>query len=396
MELNVNQIAENVSAVSDKELEAISVDGKETAKELATNIGEVAPDCLGGQGIASEVMTNFPVVRRVLANATSADMRRRAEANLLTAYKGQVTVGQGKVDKWMLRIPATIYTTEPADTSNECCWTPFDFDKCASEVPLNLLCLKSCENIEDVIMSGIVRFGANDAVPGVARAGESLATVKERVARMSMVFFSARNFMYGIDNTYTKTLKPFHGMLSVFENPAVPHINGTNILAAFEQLACRLAIVGGRQWFALNPIVYSALDAAVYPDERGNYPAHWSRVNGRLRFMNREFVEDKNMLVDVENGTGEIWMIDDDTMGGFMATDLNPTEAFTRRQGSDYGVTAQACGSECMFLYNMGTAFAKDANKIAVITDVPVQAGCVDVISDLAALVYPETLIPRA
>lgn len=392
----MNEMLENLESVTTEDLSAIAADSKEVTKDLATNIGEVAADCIGGQKIASEVMKNFPVVRRLLGNAASADMRERAQENLLTTYKGQYTVGEDTLDKWMLRIPATIYTTEPTDTSNECCWQPIDFDKCASEVPLNLLCLKSCENIEDVIMSNIVRFGSRDAVPEIASAGEKLKTVKERVARMSMVFFTARNIMYGIDNTYTATLKPFHGMLAVLENPAVPHIDGTNVLAAFEQLACRLAITGGRQWFALNPSIYNALDALIYPDDRGNLPAHWSRVNGELRFMGRSFVQDKNMLVDTQAGTGEIWMIDDDTMGGFMATDLNPTDPFVRVQGSDYGVTAQACGSECMFLYNMGATFASNANKLAVITDVPVQAGCVDTISDLAALVNPTTLIPRA
>lgn len=392
----MSEMIENLESLSAEDLKEVATDGKEVTKELATNIGGVAADCIGGQGIASEVMTNFPVVRKVLANAASSAMRTRAEQNLLTTYKGTYTVGEKTLDKWMMKIPATIYTTEPADTSNECCWTPFDFDKCASEVPLNLLCLKSCEDIEDVIMSNIVRFGARDAVPGIASAGEKLATVKERVARMSMVFFSAKNFMFGIDNTYTATLKPFHGMLAVLENPAVPHIDGTNTLAAFDQLGCRLAIIGGRQWFALNPSVYNALDALIYPDERGNLPAHWSRVNGELRFMGRPFVQDKNMLVDTQAGTGEIWMIDDDTMGGFMATDLNPTDPFVRTSGDGYGDKNANCGAECMYLYNMGTAFASDANKLAVITDVPVQAGCVDAISDLAALVNPTTLIPRA
>lgn len=390
--MNVNEVAESIKEVSNEALDAVAVN----EKDLATNIGDVAADCIGEQKIASPIMDRFPVVRRLLRNTASAQMRERSQENLLTAYKGTYTVDEETLDKWMLKIPATVYTTEPADTSDQCCWVPFDFDKCASEVPLNLLCLKSCEDIEDAIMSNIVRFGANDAVPGIASAGERLATVKDRVARMSMVFFTARNIMYGVDNTYTKTLKPFHGMLSVFENAAVPRIDGTNILAAFEQLACRLAIVGGRQWFALNPVVYQALETSIYPDDRGNYPRGWARRNGRLEFMGREFVEDKNMLVDVEAGTGEIWMIDDDTMGGFMVTDLNPTEPFVRKSGEGYGDASAACGAECEYLYNMGTTFATDANKIAVITDVPVSAGCVDVISDLVNLVAPETLIPRA
>lgn len=376
---------ENVSL---DDLKKVAVD----KKDLATNIGEVAPSCTGDNGIASEIQDSFPVVRRLLATSASADMRRRAEANLLNAHKATV----GEDTKWVLEIPKTIYTQEPASTENECCWTPFDFDSCASNVPLNLLCLKDCENIEDSIMSSIVRFGANDTVPGIASRGETLKTVKERVDRLSMMFFTARNILLGIDNTYTATLKPFHGVLSVLENPAVPHIDGTNILEAFDLLGCRLAIVGGRQWFALNPVIYQALDMAIYPDERGNLPRGWSRQGGRLRFMGREFVEDPAMPLDTAEGTGEIWMLDDETSGVWMATDLAPTEPFIRREGKDYGVTAQSCGSECLYMYNMGTAFGKDANKLAVITDVPVAAACTDAIADLAALVAPTTLIPRA
>lgn len=374
--------------VTNEALEAVAVD----KKELATNIADVAADCEGGQTIASEIQNRFPVVNRIMSTAMSREMRRRAQENLINAHKETID----GATKYVLEIPATVYTTEPTSTANECCWVPFDFDKCASKVPLNLLCLKDCESIEDSIMDGILRFGSRDAVPGIASAGDRLADVKLRVDRLSMAFFTAKNILLGIDNTYTATLKPFHGVLSVLENPAVPHIDGTNILEAFDLLACRLAIVGGRQWFAVHPLIYSAIDAAVYPDERGNLPAHWARRNGRLEFMGRPFVEDKAMPIDTTAGTGEIWMLDDDTSGVFMATDLAPTEAFIRRSNAANNAPVEgSCGTDCLYMYNMGAAFAQDANKLAVITDVPVQAGCVDAIADLAALVAPTTLIPR-
>lgn len=375
--------------ISTAELEKVAVD----KAELASNIGEIAPSCTGDQSIASEIQDRFPVVRRLLATRMSAEMRRRAQENLINVHKETVE----DETKWVLEIPATVYTLEPTSTADECCWVPFDFDKCASNVPLNLLCLKDCENIEDVIMSNIVRFGRNDAVPGIASAGEKLATAKLRIDRLSMAFFTARNILYGIDNTYTDTLKPFHGLLSVLENPAVSHIDGTNILEAFDLLRCRLAVVGGNQWFAVHPMIYQAIDEAVYPDDRGNLPRGWTRRNGELRFMGRPFVQDKSMLIDTTTGTGEVWVIDDDTVGAFMATDLAPTEDFIRRQGQ-YSAGAPvdgSCGSECLFMYNMGAAFAQDANKIAVITDIPVSAGCIDTVSDLASLIAPTTLIPR-
>lgn len=375
--------------ITREDLDKVAVD----KKDLATNIGEIAPDCTGDQSIASEIQDTFPVVARLLGTRMSQEMRRRARANLLGLHKETID----NEPKWVLQIPATVYTTEPTSTENECCWVPFDFDKCASVVPLNLLCLKDCENIEDKFMSRIARFGANDVVPGIARQGETLAEVKLRVDRLSMAFFTARNIMFGIDGTYTNTLKPFHGVLSVLENPAVPHIDGTNILEAFDLLGCRLAVVGGNQWFAVHPMIYDAIDAAVYPDERGNLPKGWTRTNGQLRFMGRPFVQDKSMIINTALGTGEVWMLDDATSGVFMATDLAPTRDFIRDTGAyaNGAPTAGSCGSECLYMYNMGAAFAQDANKLAVITDVPVSAGCVDAVADLAALVAPTTLIPR-
>lgn len=371
-------------------LEKIALD----IRDLSTNIGEVAPSCTGDQTIASAIQNRFPVVERLLRTAASREMRQRAQENLINIHKETID----EESKWVLEVPPTIYTIEPTSTENECCWVPFDFDKCAGKVPLNLLCLKSCDDIMDILVGNVAKFGRNDAVPGVVAAGETLNEAKIRIARWSMAFFTAYNILLGLDSTYTATLKPFHGLLATLENPAVPHIDGTNALEAFDMLACRLAIVGGNQWFACHPLIYDALDALVYPDERGNLPAHWSRRNGRLEFLGKPFVTGQEMPIDVQAGTGEVWVIDDATVGAFMGTDLAPAmnSDFVRTKGEDYGDASKGCGNECMFLYNFGTTFAKDANKVAVITDIPVQAGCVDAIADLANLVAPTTLIPKA
>lgn len=373
--------------ISTDALEAVAVD----TRDLASNIADVAQDCVGGMRLASAIQDNFPVVSRLLSTRMSRYMRDQAENGLVHMHKEKV----GDETKWVMPIPATVYSLDPTDTSNECCWVPFDLDKCASVVPLNLLCLKDCENLEDIFASRIARFNSNETIPGIANRGETLASAKLRMDKLSMAFFTARNIMYGLDGVYTKTLKPFHGLLAVMENPAVSHIDGTNIMEAFDLLGCRLAILGGNQWFAVHPMIYAAIDAAIYPDERGNLPEGWSK-DGGLKFYGRPFVQDPSMLLDPKAGTGEVWLIDDDTTGAFMATDLMPTEDFIRRSGVGDTVTPDNhCGAECMYMYNMGTAFAQDANKLAVITDVPVKAGCVDAIADLAGRVYPETLIPR-
>lgn len=377
---------ENTKNISAADLDPIATD----TKNLAT-ISEVAQDCLGGMTLKSALQRRFPVVDRLLASPMSQTMRNLSE-------KGQVFMHKEVIDevsKWVLEVPNSIWSLDPVDTSTECCWIPPEFDKCGQAVPLNLLCIKDCENIEDVIMDKFSRIGRNEVIPEVAGQGETLQTVKMRWLRYSMAFFTARNILLGIDNTYTPVLKPFHGVLSLMENPAVAHIDGTNIAEAFEMLGCRLAIVGGSQWYACHPLVYDGIAAAIYPDENGRYPEGWRMVNGQLTYKNRPFVLDKSMPIDTEAGTGEVWMLDDDTVGGWMATDLAPTDEFKRVSGKDYGDIEGACGAECVYLYNMGTTFAKDANKIAVITDIPVRAACTDAIAELSSLVAPTTLIPR-
>lgn len=363
----------------------------ENVKNLAS-LDEVAQDCLGGMTLKSALINRFPVVERLLRTPMSQQMRRLSERGLVAFHKETIN----DASKWVLEVPNTVWSEEPVDTSQQCCWIPPEFNKCGENVPLNLLCIKQCENIEDVLMDKVARFGRTETIPQVANEGETLAQAKSRWLRYAMAFFTAKNILLGIDNTYTATLKPFHGVLSLIENPAVSHIDGTNILMAFEQLGCRLAIVEGNQWFACHPVIYDAIESAVYPDENGRYPAGWTKVGNRLQYKGREFVLDKTMPIDTEAGTGEIWMLDDDTTGAWMAADLAPSDEFRRVSGQAYGDINGACGSECEYLYNMGTTFAKDANKIAVITDVPVKAACVDAIADLAGLVAPTTLIPRA
>ena len=94
--------------ITNEALDAVAVD----KKDLATNIADVAADCVGDQSIASEIQDRFPVVNRILNSAMSREMRRRAQANLLNAHKETID----EATKYVLEIPATVYTTEPTST----------------------------------------------------------------------------------------------------------------------------------------------------------------------------------------------------------------------------------------------------------------------------------------
>lgn len=371
--------------VNINDLEKVSVD----KAKLESNIGEIASDCQGIDGfdLASELNNRFPLVTRLLGTPASNEVRRRRINKMRFMHKDED-------NKWMLEVPGMIWSEPPVSTANECCWVPFDFAKCAGNVPINLLCLKDCENILDGFIYDDLRFQQDETIPGIANAGESLASVQKRVDRLSMAFLTAQNAILGTDKAYTDTLKPFHGLIQVLENPAVAHYDGTNVMSAFDQLGCRLALMDGRQFIAINPVGYRTLEKIVTPDINGRYPGDWEKVNGRLRFMGREFVEDKIVPVDTTAGTCEAWIIDEDTVGLFLATDLAPTDKYIKTSGLQTEA-APTCGSECTYLYNYGAAFGTNANTIAVITDIPVDTACTTTIATLGSLINPNTLVPQ-
>lgn len=370
--------------ISTNQLDAVAV----SAKELSTNYDEIARDCFGMEGAtwASYIRDRFPLTTWLLSTPMSRRMRGLAERGLINKRTDE----NGKI---MLQIPRTLWTELPKSTENECCWVPFDFAKCAGEVPLNLLCLKDCDDILSTLVDKSTRLAAKDAIAPIANVGETVAQVNKRVARMSMAFFTAHTAILGLDNTYTNILKPFHGLLSVMENPAVMHIDGSSILAAFDELGCRMAVLGYNGFvFAAHPLVLDAMDRAIEPDRFGRLPRGWSRENGELRFRGARFIADPLVPFSVANGTGEIWMLSEDSVGLYMGTDLMPTDDFIEK---GYTFAESTCGQKCTYYYNFGAAFGNNANKLAVIADVPVANACVNAIADIPGMVVPQTLIPN-
>lgn len=368
-----------------KRLDNESVD----IKALATNIGDIAYDCYGMDGatLKTELQNRFPLVMWLLGTRLSSTVMSAATRNMVGIHKDED-------GEWVIEVPRTIWSELPTSTENECCWLPFDFAKCAGNVPLKLLCLKDCDKILDNFVGDLIRPGR---IEGLASSGETLASVKKRIARLSMAFLTARNVILGVDNAYTDTLKPFHGLLQVMENPAVTNIYGGNILSAFDELACRLSVLGdfAGTVIAVNPLIYGAIDAEIRPGQNGELPANWERRGDTLYFKGIRFIQDRLIPVDVANGTGDAWVLNSDAVGAYLATDLAPTDRFIRTTGS-VAEAADGCFVDCTYYYNFGAVFNNNANKLAVISDIPVASACTNVLTDLAGLINPETLIPEA
>lgn len=360
-----------------------------------SNIGEIgmAPDFSQNQ-LANDLQNRFPLFNWLMNTEAS----RRIGG---TFRNGNAMITRDENQELNIVLPFEVGTTLPTDTSNECCWTPMELAKCGSKVVLKLLCLKDCEKLLENFVWSKKRFGSNDLTGYFAHEGETVKDARERMAKMSMAYLTAINVINGTSTTGTTVLKPFHGLLEVVEDKAVIKILGTNILASFDSLACRLSVVGGTSSasdivYAVHPLVYQAIKEVVVPGKfNGELPTNWTKdANGDLRFLGHRFIEDKLVPVDVTRGVGDIWVLDGASVGAMLGTSLVPSEEFIRRtfaeQNKDNG-----CGTECTFYYNFGTAFHLNPNRLAVITDVPLSANCMGAtLNGLDSLIKPQTIVP--
>lgn len=361
-----------------------------TPEKLASNFIDIISDCEGLEDFSlRNELQRYSEFATWLLDTPFARMMRRRSTDPQKFHRGSE---EGV--EWEMEVPGTVYTLEPSNAGADCCWTIPDFAKCAGKAPLNFVCLKDCDKIFDYMVLNRLRINDRVDLEGFARSGETVADVENRIRHLWMAFYTLHTVILGTTQTSDNITKPFHGFLEVIQNDAVISISGANILGAFDSIGCRLDVLGGSNWvFVTNPLIYRSLEAVVVADERGNYPVGWSRVNGRLRFHDIGFIDDKLVPVDMENMTGDIWLASGDSVGAFLAynigSELEIRDDFTEQTKEN------GCGQLCTYLYNFGTVANNNANRLMVISNVPVSSACTE-IGDLAALINPTTLVPAA
>lgn len=368
-------------------LEASAVD----VRELASNFTQVIPECCGPElDAATELMNRHPVLNWLLntqlTNRIVSEMNDRGPGCVLYEDNGT----------FKLKVPGIFWSVDPDTDEEACCFPPMDFAKCASEVPLTRLCVKDCDSLDHELLGRFMRLDRN--YDEVARRGEDYNQVRRRIARLSMAFYMARNMMLASTGATSPGLKAFHGLFEVMNNPAVVAVPGGNILSAFATIACRLQVFGGDlngYIIAVNPLIHSSILSVVVRGQYGDYPAGWTRDGDSLRFYGARIVADRFVPFNMNNNTGEAWFLSTDHVGGWMATDLLPSDDFTKRGGFQEEAPADGCGSECVYYYNYGTVFNNDSSKIARIVNIPVSAYCGAGTGDLGRLINPTTLIPK-
>ena len=357
-------------------------------EKLATNFIDIISDCEGLEDASlRNALQNYSELAVWLMDTPFANMMRMRSTNPQIFRKSS---DEGV--EWEMDMPSTVYTLEPANNGADCCWTMPDFAKCGGKVPIDMLCLKDCDNIFDTMVYERLRISDRTDLAGFARSGETVDDVNRRIRHLWMAFYTMHTLILGTRQTSDNITKPFHGLLEVMQNDAVISVSGANLLAGFASIGCRLDILGGRDWvFACNDLIYRSIESAVRPDENGNLPSGWSRANGRLRFHGIGFIEDRMLPVDLDNSRGDIWLLDGSAVGAF----LFYTVGNEKEVSDDFTETTkeEGCGRFCHYLYNAGTVANNNANRLMVISGVPISAECTE-IADLAGLINPQTLVP--
>lgn len=359
--------------------------------KLAGSFSDIIGDCCGPEvNLRTQLINNFPLVAWLLSTQLSSYVR----TNMWREGRCMMFKDEGK---WTLKVPGAIWSVPATSSAEECCFVPFEFDKCAGTVPMNLLCLKDCESIEDELVGLNMR---TRPVEGLAYEGETEDQVRRRIARLSFAFYQAYNAIYGHDDTFVEgdgtsvPLKPFHGLAQIMDNAAVAAIEGGDVLSAFESVGCRAGLIGGSYVIAVNPIIMNSIKAVVRPDQFGRYPAGWSVVGDSVRFNGMRFIEDKLVPVDWEDGTGEAWILSGDSVGLYMMDNIFATDRFIRRQ-ENVETLENGCASKCDYYYNFGAAFNSNAAKLMKVVDIPISGACAAGIGDLTNLLTPNTLVPN-
>lgn len=361
--------------------------------KLSTNYIDIVSDCGGIEDFVPKNVLNdrFPLTTWLLGTQFASYLRRRSTD--AENFSRPTADDDDSVIRRM-DIPGTVWTLEPTNDAAECCWTMPDFAKCASDVPLFGLCLKDCDNIFEDLFYRRLNVTSRQALDGIARTGENFVEVNERLMRLWMAFYTAHTAVLGTSTTSDNITKPFHGLVEVLENQAVMKIYGGNILAGFASLGCRLDVLGGRDYVLwAHPLTYNAIDAVIVPGQDGNLPFGWTRRDGELYFKGIRIRRDAMVPFDLKAGTGEAWLLSGDSVGLFLATNIMPEGDFVIRRDFEELPKEDGCARACTYMYNYGAVANNNAQRLAVITDIPMNSNCANSIGDLGGLINPTTLI---
>ncbi len=248
-------------------------------------------------------------------------------------------------------------------TSNpdDCCVIAGDLQVCKDATILKALCIEKCQSGIDRMAAAIGVAGKNSVVyaaytqmlkaEGINKS--ALPTI-EQFEQLSLIAqFIVLNMLTFINGMLEveqngNIIKRFNGLAQVMSQPDVFTVDGgSGVIAAFDELLCRIDIVGatnfvGAAFIASRPAM-SKIKREIVPKRDGNYPAGWDvvstnqTINGQTVPSKKYFfngipiIQSELVYIDTETMQGDIYLVSPNT-GIFSAIPLDMPASFLMQE----------------------------------------------------------------
>jgi len=357
--------------------------------------------------LANSLVNGNPLLAWLMNTPLTRRMANIFERGLpMVTYNGDNTA--------TIQLFSEVYTDELPDTTGECCWLAPDIALESQDAFIRLVCLKDCASILERLIQSRQRITANDRLEAFRIQGETVEQARFRLNMMTLAFAQMVNLILGSANLQTGIFKGVPGLVGVMSDPrvlAVPCDGG--ILSSFEQLACRIEVLrmvnrshaGDAMVFVTHPLVIASLRKALYAEAcqdgmNSCLPYGWDFTggwNGTFSFMGIPFMSQTVFPINMQTGTGEIWLLNANSVGMFtMAPGLMPTsDMIVHIQDATGASPDSSCMEDCWYYYNVIGTFATDYNRLAKLVTCPIDPECMRGVTGFENVLQPTTLVPR-
>lgn len=397
---NITQ--ENGATVVKSDLEALSIENLIVGGKLGNNLAQALFTSIVESDAGFAALMNTPLSRQLRA------MRDASIAGENVPIYGEDADGNLTL-KNIPKMSFSAMTSNPDD----CCVIAGDLQVCQDETILKAICIEKCEKELNRMVAAVSGASTSSAVyaaykqmlisEGIPKSSlPTLAQFEQLSLIGQFITLNMLTFINGLLSVEQNgnIVKRFSGLAQVYARPDVLPISGSvGIIEAFNQVLCRMNIIGSRVFaggfFLASRTAYAAIQQEVIEKRDGKYPTGWTvtesteTVNGfqmpvkKYYFNSLPIIESDLVYVDPDTLDGDIYLVPP-TVGIFSGVPLDMPGNFILQEWEKktspfvhFNESATAypdCWTACDRLTNFGGVVATDANALLKITGI--SAGC--------------------
>lgn len=382
--------------------EALSIDNLIVGGKLGNNLAKALFTSIIESDAGFAALLNTPLSKQLKA------MRDASLGGENVPIYGENAAGE----RTLKNIPKMSFSAMTANP-DDCCVIAGDLQVCQDETVLKAICIEKCEKELDRMIASVSHASTTSAVyaaykqmlvgAGIPKASlPTLAQFEQLSLIGQFITLNMLTFLNGLLEVEQNgnIIKRFSGLAQVFANADVLPISGGNgVLTAFDQVLCRMNIVGSEffagGFFLASRTAFTAIQREVVPKRDGSYPAGWTvtetteTVNGysmpkkNYYFNGLPVIESRLVYIDSDTLDGDIYLVPP-TVGIFSGVPLDMPAQFILKEWEDpkspfvhFDETSTAypdCWTSCDRLTNFGAVVSTEVNALLKITGI--SSGC--------------------